>query len=109
MLQPRLLPPGIRHQARPVGDPELIGDETDRDRRNLTDIDQERAQETHYTKLNREPQPIRIPTTSTNELLVGVVQEEEPLELRQRRRATETAVGGCLLIREEIHRHRAAP
>jgi len=109
VLQARLLSPGIRHEARPVGDPQLLSYEIDRHDGHPAEIDHKRAELADYAKLKRAPQPILDPTAPANEQPVSIVQEEEPLELRPRRRAREPTVRGCLLIREELNRHRAAP
>jgi hypothetical protein len=53
---------------------------------------QERPQVPHRGQLQREPQPIRRPTTLTDQLPVDVVQEEEPLQILDHRRPHETPV-----------------
>lgn len=55
-------------------------------------ISQERAQEPHHGRLQAESQPVVFATPFRDQRAVGVIQEEEPLQLSTPRQPDEPAV-----------------
>ena len=66
-------------------------------------------QKPHAAQLDGEPQPVVLTAAATDQLPVDVIEVEEPLQLRPRRRPVEPPVHRSLLIAEELHRHGRQP
>jgi len=52
---------------------------------------------------------VRIRTTARDQIPIGIIETEEPLHLGRRRVTGEGAIGGGLLVAEELHRHESRP
>lgn len=95
--------------ARQSRRPQLLGYLVDRSKRHVARILQEGAQEPHGRQLNGHAEAVVIPTASGDEIEVGLVEVEEPAQLRRRRFPSETAVAATLLGTQEFHRHEQPP
>jgi hypothetical protein len=105
MIQAGLLPRRVLIQAPGIVDPELLGQVDHGLFRHLAQIGEERPQEPRRAQLHRETQPVRVPPLGTDKPPVGVVEEEEPVQLRARGRPVVAAIPGRLLIGEELNWH----
>ncbi|KQM07901.1 hypothetical protein FF86_1001157, partial [Frankia sp. CpI1-P] len=105
MLMLRRQPLGVPLHHRRVRNVQLAREVVHHHPRHLQRIAQERPQETHRPELNGEPQPRVLAPVPAHELPVGVIQEEEPLQLSPHRLTIEPPVRRNLLICEELHRH----
>ena len=107
---PRVLVGGLRAlrvalRTRRIGHAQLLGQVLHHRPRHRQRILQEHAQITHGRGLQHEPEPVVIAAPITYPLLVGVVEQEEPLQVGPRRHAVKAAIGSDLRIRQEIQRH----
>ncbi len=107
---PRVLVGGLRAlrvalRTRRIGHAQLLGQVLHHRPRHRQRILQEHAQITHGRGLQHEPEPVVIAAPITYPLLVGVVEQEEPLQVGPRRHAIKAAIGSDLRIRQEIQRH----
>ncbi|CNG85067.1 Uncharacterised protein [Mycobacterium tuberculosis] len=105
VIERRLPPLGVPLDHRRIGDPELIRQVVQHLGRHVQRIGQEPAHEPRRGHLQREPQPARLAPPLGDQLTVGVVQEEQLLQLRPRRRPGVPAVGGRFLITQEHNWH----
>ncbi len=106
MLEPGLLPLLVCLQARRIGDLHLAGHVVDGLGWDIDRIGEEDAEEPDRPKLDPKPETVRVATPPVNEQPVGIIEEEEALQLTLRRSAGEAAVSRRLLISEELNRHR---
>jgi hypothetical protein len=83
---------GVALDARRVGDGQLIGQVLQHRVRDVQRIGQEQAQVAHRGQLQGKPEPVVVPASSGDQRLVGVVEEEDPLQLRSRRRSVVATV-----------------
>ena len=89
MLIRRLDPLGVVLDHRRVRHAQLIGQVLHHCPRHIQRILQERPQEPHRAQLQREAQPVVRTTAGVHQLPVGVIEEDEPLQLRPRRHTIE--------------------
>ena len=57
------------------------------------------------SELDAEPEPVVISPLPGHQLAIGVIQVEEPLQVRLRHRAAIAAEGRRFLVTEKLHRH----
>jgi hypothetical protein len=82
----------VAAQPRSVGGSYLLGD-VDADRAwRIGRVARDRAEQPYGAQLQREPDPVAIAPALGDQPAIGVVKEEEPLQLRPRRRTNEAAV-----------------
>ena len=81
-----------------VGDPELPGQVLHHRPRHVQRILQEHAQVPHRGGLEHESEPVVIAPPVTDQRLIGVIQQEEPFQVRPRRHAPEPPIGRGLCI-----------
>lgn len=105
MLPLRRLPVGIPLHYRCVGHLQLHRHELHHRPRHIQRIRQKPTQEPHRPQLRRETQPVVLTTAPGDLLPIGVIKEEEPLQLRPRRVTHEPPERGHLIVAEELHRH----
>ncbi len=106
VLTMRGLPHGVPLQARRISDLQLPGQEVDDlGWHPIQLIHQKPADIAHRGELDAEPQPVVIFPLPGHQLAIGIVQVEEPLQVRQRHRAAIAAEGRRFLVTEELHRH----
>jgi hypothetical protein len=72
-------------------------------------VGEERAQLTYRPQLDRETQAVRVAAALFDHRPVGVVEEEEPLQLCPGGGAGEAGVRRGLLVSQEIDRHCRSP
>jgi len=101
---PALSVPG---QARGVRDLQLVGQIGDDRRGDVQGVGQEGAQEPDGAELHREAQAVVLAAVPVDEVAIGVVQEEEALQLRPGERLGVSAVRSGLVVGEELDRHAA--
>ena len=92
MLKARRATIQIPVKARRILGRDLLGDVRDDLGRHIGRLRQKRAEKPHRAQLQREPHPVASTTTLGNKATVEVVKKEEPLQLRPRRSAYETAI-----------------
>jgi len=109
VLEPRRATFGVALDAARVGDLELPGQVPGHATRYGQRIRQEHTEVAHRRQQQREPEPVVRTTPFRDQLPVRVVQEKQLLQVRLRRRSPVRAVGGDLLITQELHRHKPAP
>ena len=81
MLKPRPPPLQIARHARRILDLELAPHIRQHHRRDVGRIRQKRAQPPDRRQLHRKPEPIRRTPALIDQLPVGVIQEEDPVQL----------------------------
>jgi hypothetical protein len=81
MLKPRSPPLQVAPQDRRVLDLELARDIAQHRFRNCGRIGQEHTQPPRRRQLQSEPKPVVLPATLLDQLAVGVVEEEDTIEL----------------------------
>lgn len=74
-------------------------------RGNVGRVSEECTQEPHRPQLNPEAKAVGVSPPLLYELSVGIVQGEEPLQLRSGGRSLKSPIGDYLLIGEEFNRH----
>ena len=68
-------------------------------------IRQERAQPAHRSQLQRKPEPIVIAAALLDQLQIGVIQKDDPIQILPRQITVEAAIRSRLRIRQELDRH----
>jgi hypothetical protein len=94
---------GVALHARQVGDGQLVGQVLQHHVRHVQRIGQEQAQGAHRGELQGEAEPVVVSPAPGDQDLVGVVEEEGPLQLRSRRRFVVATVGGRLRVGQELN------
>ena len=105
VLPLRGLASGILRHHRGLGNPELASDVVHHDGRDVHRVRKEQPEETHRPELKAEAEPVLITAPTRYQRPVGVIEEEEPLQLRALRWPGEPAVRGYLIIAQELNRH----
>jgi hypothetical protein len=88
------------------GTPQLPGHEVQHRARHVQRLLQERPEPPHGHQLQGEPDPHVGPAAPVHQRPVLVVEEENPVQVRLRRRVCVPAVRSRLIIGQELHRHR---
>jgi hypothetical protein len=109
MLIRRLRPLHVLLHARRVADLQLVGQELHRQPRHIQRILKKAAHRPHRAQLHRETQTMVVRPATRDQVPVGIIEVEEPLQLARRQLAGEPAVRGNLLIRQKLHRHESRP
>jgi len=97
VLKTRRAAAHVAIQARRIAGAHLSSDVRHNPSGHVGRVSQEQAKEPQRAELQREADAVAITTALGDQSLIGVVEEEEPLQLRPRRRAYETAVGRLTL------------
>ena len=85
---------------------QLFSDVPHHTQRRRRPIGQESAQKPDRPQLHRKPDPMMITPPRLHPPAVGVVQKEEPLQLRAAGLTVEPPINRGLIIAEELHRHK---
>ena len=95
MLIRRLRPLHVLLHARRVADLQLLGQELHRLPRHIQRILKKAAHRPHRAQLHRETQAMVIRPAPRDQVPVGIIEVEEPLQLARRQLTGEPAVSGA--------------
>jgi len=105
MLVGRHRPVGVALHRRGIGDAQLAGHKLHHRPRHIQRVLQEPAHIAHRGRLQHQPEPVVLAPPIPDQLLIDLIEDEEPLQISPRRHTLKTPVPGDLRISQKFQRH----